>query len=423
MGNKDDIIYAIEPDGSAQIWGIQPNNKGQVIVPEFIYDKGYKYPVSFINFGLNGEEPMVAEELYLPKSIKDFIVDNIFLKEIHFFGDIEELSGMLDGCISLKKVVVHGTVKQIGYGAFRDCSSIKEIIIERGNSLEIQCSAFQNCSSLECVSVGGKPIKLKFCPNTFCLSAFCGCVNYKFFEGDVLLEDGLLLSTDRRVLYTIVGRHDDDGCYKIPSTICDMLHGLSYKNLRKIDFSECKIKGIDADAFSKCTSLEEVILPSNEVEIGDRAFLDCINLRYVGNFNNIIKLGIAAFMHTGIKKCYLSSGISEIPQSVFFGCRNLEVVEIPLSVKTIANNVFDDCSNIKTVKISRGFKESLEILFKDAKEVEYSFFRYTSNAFYRHSGAYTHGDLNCPYCGSSNRRTYIDGTAECNSCGGEYRYW
>lgn len=37
--------------------------------------------------------------------------------------------------------------------------------------------------------------------------------------------------------------------------------------------------------------------------------------------------------------------------------------------------------------------------------------------------AYTHGRMRpCPYCGSDDIRTYADGTAECDSCGKEYRY-
>lgn len=40
----------------------------------------------------------------------------------------------------------------------------------------------------------------------------------------------------------------------------------------------------------------------------------------------------------------------------------------------------------------------------------------------RSTGAYTHGSLSCPYCNSNATRTYIDGTAECSECGGEFIY-
>ena len=37
--------------------------------------------------------------------------------------------------------------------------------------------------------------------------------------------------------------------------------------------------------------------------------------------------------------------------------------------------------------------------------------------------AQTHGQMRpCPYCGSNDIRTYADGTADCESCGREYRY-
>lgn len=36
---------------------------------------------------------------------------------------------------------------------------------------------------------------------------------------------------------------------------------------------------------------------------------------------------------------------------------------------------------------------------------------------------FTHGVLQCPYCSSNYISTYIDGTAECDRCGKEFRYW
>ena len=419
------IVYSIKDDGSAWIWGIHPNNYGVVTVPEYINDNEMQYPVKFINFGINGKirENVIAKKLYLPKSIEKFRISNPYIKECHYFGDLENLTGFSKRCISLERVIVHGEVKRIGYGAFKNCTNIKEIIIEKGDIPEIHCSAFQNCSGLECILVGGKPIPLEHKPNTFCLSAFCGCKSYKHFEGNVVLQDGLLLSPDNTILYTIVGRQNDDGCYKIPSTVNDMLHNMAYSELRSIDFSNTQLSVIDTDAFNGCISLEEVILPVHGVEIGDRTFLECTNLKNVGNFDKIIKLGIASFSQTGITTCRLAMGITEIPKTVFKGCNNLEEVEIPTSVQTIIANVFEGCSKIRKVKISKGFKDSLDVLFKDAKDVVYTFFTQSSTNHYRHTGAYTHGDLNCPYCGSSNRRTYIDGTAECNNCGGEYRYW
>lgn len=425
LKSNEEIGYSIEDNESARIWKIYPNEQGVVIVPEFIIENGIKYTVKSINFGKNGKfkENVVAEKLYLPKSVVRFRISNPYIKEFHYFGNLENLTGFSKRCSSLNKVIVHGEVKRIGYGAFKDCANIKEIHIEKGNTPEIYCSAFENCSSLECILVDGKPISLEYKPNTFCLSAFCGCKSYKYFEGKVILQDGLLLSLDRTELYTIVGRPNDDGCYIIPSTVNDMLHDMAYSELRSIDFSKTQLSEIFTDAFSGCITLEEVILPEHGVEIGDRAFSDCQNLKNVSNFDKITKFGIAAFYHTGIKKCILSSGISEIPASVFLGCSSLEEVVIPESVKTITNNVFEGCSKIKSVKISKGFQNSLDVLFKDAKDVVYTFFSKSSNNHYRASGAYTHGELTCPYCGSSNRRTYMDGTAECNNCGGEYRYW
>lgn len=422
----ENIIYSIEESSEAWIWGIKPNEIGQVIVPDSIVENGISYPVTFINFGKNGKvrELVKATELHLPHSIKRFSINNPFIHSIHYHGDLDELRGISKFCTSLERFIVHGTLKKIGYGAFKDVGSLIEIIVQEESSIEINCLAFRNCFNLEQIIVNGKPIEFEFCPNTNCPSAFCGCKSFRFIGDNIKVVDGMLLSADGTILYTIVGRHNDDGHYIIPETVSDTYHGMSYSNLRIIDFSKSQVSVIYNDTFKGCNTLEKVILPNHKIDVGDRAFYECVNLTEVVNFGYIFQFGIASFAHSGIKECRLSSMVEALPKSVFRDCKNLRKLIIPNSVKSINNTAFEDCINLQNVIIPQGFEYAIKDIFNKCEDINITIDRPIRNhSGYRRIGAYTHGSLNCPYCGSSNFRSYCDGTAECLDCGGEYTYW
>lgn len=80
--------------------------------------------------------------------------------------------------------------------------------------------------------------------------------------------------------------------------------------------------------------------------------------------------------------------------------------------QTAPNEDYDDQEDNETYS----YKEFLEELKEEKHSPIY-------NQFNKPSGAFTHGRIRpCPYCGSNNVRTYSDGSAECNHCGGEYNY-
>ena len=411
--------YKIQ-NNEAHIFEIISSDSSTYFVPEHIEENGVKYPVSVIR-----RSRIEVERLFLPKTIKRvFLSHNKYLKEVHFLGDIDSLWG-LSRCPSLEKVQVHGHVTSIGGAAFSECRNLKEVIIDKPGKVEVHCHAFSNCAKLERILVNNQPIELDFMPNKFCPSAFSGCYNYKCFGKDVKCIDGFLLSKDGSILYTIVGKNDDKGEYIIPKTVKDIYHGNCYNGIKKLDFSESSLGIIEDMAFQDCINLLELVLPSRLIKIGNRTFDGCYNLSKIINFQNISELGPYAFRETGITECLLSSSIENIPEGVFSGCVNLKKIEIPISVKSINSTAFNECNNIKYVRLPIGYKVHLQTLFKDSKDIEISF----SNVFDqtercpKQCGAYTHGHMSCPYCGTSDVRTFCDGTAECNKCGGEYVYW
>lgn len=135
------------------------------------------------------------------------------------------------------------------------------------------------------------------------------------------------------------------------------------------------LKRIEDEAFWGCDRLVNVVMSSNIVSIGKRAFEQCINLKTINLPETLTELGEECFYDSGLERIVLPGSINQIPPSCFFKCRKLKDVilkdgileieydaftktdiseiVIPKSVKQV-NNKLLDCSfvaNGKTIKL------------------------------------------------------------------------
>ena len=57
-------------------------------------------------------------------------------------------------CKSLKRIEIPSSITRIGSGAFKECSSLSDILFDQNSSLKIiQSCAFEKCLSLEKISI------------------------------------------------------------------------------------------------------------------------------------------------------------------------------------------------------------------------------------------------------------------------------
>lgn len=79
---------------------------------------------------------------------------------------------------------------------------------------------------------------------------------------------------------------------------------------------------------------------------------------YVGAYYNekiTLTIGKDAFRgRTGITEMHLLEGILTIEDGAFAGCENMEVIDIPSTVKRIGKDAFKDCSSLKTLILPEG---------------------------------------------------------------------
>lgn len=166
----------------------------------------------------------------------------------------------------------------------------------------------------------------------------------------------------------------------IPQTIngkpVTMIGGWCFS--RKFDLRSVTIPDsvtiISSCAFSQCTGLETVKLPSNlehfggavfegsgitEITLpssliggGYRTFADCKNLKEV-----FIPKGVMfneeVFAYAGLEKITFEEGVEVIADAMFFGTPIKEVV-LPQSIKTIGQSAFADCANLESIVLNEG---------------------------------------------------------------------
>ena len=428
----DFLDYLILADNTADVYNTSAFECETLSIPEYIYDNGQKYKVSsFALDRVDNKHPKISK-IQIPSSIELLSFnENPYIQEVHYNGNIDVILGF-ENCCSLERVFIHGSVNAIGLDAFRNCYNLIEIIIDNDCEIEIGCRAFANCRKLHTLLVNGAPLKLNFKPSTCCPSALSGCFNFSDFGDSYVIDNGLLISRDYRILYTILGHKSDDtnGTYIIPKSVVDIYHGVSADSIKIIDLTNTSLTKLENRAFEYCKNLRLIKLPETIKEIGFRAFAECKSLIEIENFDKIEVLEPNVFIGSGIKQIAIPSKLTEIPHSTFCECSKLEFVDIHNHVKTIASNAFRGCNSISKVNISIGFKEKLSQLFENAEHIEFNFYDSKSicngrnyRQTYSYSSAYTYGRLQCPYCCSHNINTYIDGTAFCHSCGGEFVYW
>ncbi len=105
-------------------------------------------------------------------------------------------------------------------------------------------------------------------------------------------------------------------------------------------------------AFSDCTNLTKIDIPSSVTNIGYNAFSDCKSLRHIIIPSSVIAIGEGAFRYCDkLQSVEISSSIRVIEECLFDWCTSLNHIVIPKSIERIDNWAFNNCKNLKSVTI------------------------------------------------------------------------
>ena len=218
---------------------------------------------------------------------RDYITDLIIEDSVFTLGN-----GVFARSPKLKTVKFGNKLRAIGPSVFEGCTQLEEILIPDSVKIVAE-SAFARCTSLK---------KIKFSSNQEKIDILtcAGCTHLS----EVIIPEGITL--------------------------------------------------IDSKAFRDCISLTTIDLPNSLDIIGDAAFRGSGLISF--NSNTITIIGANAFENSiSLIDLELNDQLINIKNRAFAQCTNLKEVTLPKSLSVVGNSIFADCNNSLVVSY---YKES-----------------------------------------------------------------
>jgi len=246
------------------------------------------------------------------------------------------------GCTGLTSVTIPEGVISIEKGAFQNCTGLGSVTIP-SSVTSIGEDAFRGCSVLTSVTINSNSIVSKdYSYDSHLWTIFGEQVkNY-------ILGDGV----------TCIGEHAFSDCTGLMSVIIPS----SVTSIGYWAFSGCtgltsviiplSVTNIGNWAFSECIGLTSVIIPESVTRIGNGAFSYCRGMTSLTIPSSVNSIEIKAFSYcTGLTSVTIPEGITSIELYAFEGCKNLTSLNIPSSVTRIGQSAFSACSGLTSVTI------------------------------------------------------------------------
>lgn len=130
------------------------------------------------------------------------------------------------------------------------------------------------------------------------------------------------------------------------------------------------VTSIGYSAFRKCSNLTSVTISEGVVSIDIMAFRDCSSLKSITIPKSVTKIAAGAFWGCkNLASIDLSEGLTRMDVYVFWGCTSLNSVTIPGSLTKAREYTFYNCSNLTSVVFSEGVKTIEELIFRNCNNL------------------------------------------------------
>jgi hypothetical protein len=113
------------------------------------------------------------------------------------------------------------------------------------------------------------------------------------------------------------------------------------------------VSSIGYNAFSGCSGISSITIPSSVKSIGTSAFSGCSGLTSITIPSSVASIGYNAFQDcSGLKSIEIPNSVSIIGKYAFSGCSGFTSITIPSSVTTIGYYAFSYCSGLNVISVS-----------------------------------------------------------------------
>ncbi len=272
----------------------------------------------------------------------------------------------------LLSLTVPNSVEQIGLGALRDCTELKELTLPYLGDAASTTTANRRLSYIFGASSQGEegfvPASLEEVTLT---QAITRIENYAFYDSPGL-ETLNYIGT-----VTVIGNYAFARCGALESydlsTVSTLgMYAFCASGLRNVTIPEgwstvpanaflaCKqltginlptsLISIGKKSFAECTALDTLTLPASLNSIGESAFEDCAALRRVTMPQTMESIGARAFAGcTNLSDVTMPTSLQLLSSYAFSHCRALVSIVMPDTLSTIGDNAFENCARLATV--------------------------------------------------------------------------
>lgn len=147
--------------------------------------------------------------------------------------------------------------------------------------------------------------------------------------------------------------------FQIKRSIMNWKHGVLTRYIEEPGVSDVVIPDgvveIWNKAFYACSNLKRIVIPNGVTTIGKEAFAICYSLTSITIPDSVTKIGEGAFSYcTDLTDVTIPDSVTEIGAYAFSHCTSLTSIAIPSGVTIINENVFKECESLSHVTISNG---------------------------------------------------------------------
>ena len=225
------------------------------------------------------------------------------------------------GSKKLQKVTIKAEKVQLGMCAFADCSALTEI--SEINAAVIPSGLFDGCTSLENVSIGKDVAKIG---------------EYAFSRTKI---KSFSVNEDNQTFFPV--ENESYILNKSGDTILLFAPGAN----GSVEISNSNIKTVGANAFSGCSRITSVKIPS-VTAVEDFGFAGCTSLSTI-ELGSLTKIGQYAFHKTRITSTHALDGLTELG-AYAYAETNVQSVVIPAGL-VVGEGAFRDCRRLASVEI------------------------------------------------------------------------
>lgn len=176
---------------------------------------------------------------------------------------------------------------------------------------------------------------------------------------NTIIEDGVTFSKNKKILIKY-SADKTNATYSIPEGVEHIYNGA---------FAG---ENNDWGSVDGIVALETIIIPNSVKSIGEKAFMNCKNLKNINIPDSVTSIGSEVFRNcTSLKKITIpDSVVGTLGYYEFSGCTSLSDVTIGSGISSLGWCVFEDCTSLTDVKLSNGLKELGQIPFRNCTSLK-----------------------------------------------------